>query len=134
MRSSSFSDASPSAARAAQARRPRRALGAHALEPVAQPPGREAVVAVVGLDGRAVLGLDRGRAGELERGLEGVLVARGVPQVERPREAVHVLELLQAVALDADANALAHDGVEVDEALAAEQPVEALARASRGGP
>src|SRR5947209_8423901 len=37
------------------------------------------------------------------------------------------LELLQAVAFDADAKAFAHDGVEVDEAAAAQEAIKGLA-------
>ena len=79
--------------------------------------------------------MDRGRGTELERALDGACwCARRLLQVELAREAVQRLELLQRVALDADAQALADDGVEIDEAPARSSRGRARPRASRGGP
>ena len=89
--------------------------------------GREAVLAVVGGHLRIELRRDAVLVTELDGELEIAARKGCVAQVELADEAVQGLELFQAVALDAYAKGLAHDGMEVDEAAAAQQPVERLA-------
>ena len=96
-------------------------LLAVALQPVAQPPRRLHVVAVVGLDGVEDL---------LVAGLQPALVLHdagaGVGDLGRAGRHVERLELLERVRRRADHQALAHHPVEVDEHLAPQQVVELL--------
>ena len=99
------------------------------LQPVAQSQRRDAVVAVVALDrvahAPAAVALD---ASELERVLDRAQARPGVRERHVAREAVERLEVLDRVALDAGAQPLAHDGVEIDEALGAQQPSSSASR------
>src|SRR5690606_25171956 len=99
--------------------------GTQLLEPVAQPGRRDAVLAVVALDGldvrreARVVGLAR-LDGPLDRA-----AARGRgAQVLLALEAEERLELLDRIALDARFERVLDDGVEVDEELGAQDRVE----------
>ena len=62
----------------------------------------------------------------LERQLDRLQMNGGIMERQRSREPVELLELLDRVALDAGTQRLTHDGVEIHEALAAQEPVELL--------
>ena len=95
-----------------------------ALEPAAQRFGGQAVVAVV--HGNTLTGLvgDGVDVTQFERQFEVAPRDGGVAQVQPPLEAVQRFQLLQAVTLHADAKGLAHHGVQVHEASAAQQLIE----------
>src|SRR5438128_2129004 len=104
----------------------RRRLATTRLEPIAERDRRETVLAVVGRDAITKGVVDGTCIAHLERQLDGQAGQAGVAQIVLTAEAHDRLELLQAVPLDADPEPLAHDGVQVDEAAATEQPVERL--------
>jgi hypothetical protein len=68
------------------------------------------------------------RVAQLDGELEIPARKDRVAQIELPTEPVQRLELLQTVTLDADAKGLAHDGMEIDEASAAQEPVDSSPR------
>ena len=103
-----------------------RRLAATRLEPVAQRCRRETVLAVVRGHPVAKGGVDAVRIAHLERQLDVQARQRGVAEVVLAPEADERLELLEPVPLDADAKPFADDGVQIDEAAAAEQAVERL--------
>ena len=98
------------------------------LEPVAEEPRAHDVVAVVALDAAEDLVADEALGGgaAAEPGLELDDAAPGILQGDLAGEAVEGLEALDRVALDAGADPLPDDAVEVDEDAAAEQPVDLL--------
>ena len=109
--------------------RPRHALDLVGAgeQPIVQQHGRHAVVAVVGLD----VG-ERSRVARRAPGVVHDDAVAAVGRVGRARVHVERLELLDRVARRADAEPLAHDAVQIDEAPAPEQLVdERLARAVR---
>ena len=105
----------------------RHELRPQALQPLAQRRRRPAVVRVVGLHGRARFRGNRRRRLTLERQLDHLHLRRRVVERHRPREPVELLELLDRVALHAGAQRLPHHGVQVHEALGAQQPVQLVA-------
>ncbi len=116
-------------------------LGPAGLEPVAEAQGGHAVVAVVALDvGEDLRSARRLVGAQLEPRLELHDRRAGVAQVPLAPEAVQRLELLDGVALDRRADALADGAEQVDEDAATEQRVDvvlarvvALAQAPHGG-
>ncbi len=90
-------------------------------EPAVELVGRDAVLAVVGLDP-----LEERLLAGLEVGLEVVDGLRAAADLGRPLEAEELLDLLQRVARHRGAQGLARDPVEVDEHLAAQEVVDLL--------
>ena len=96
------------------------------LEPVAEAPRRDAVVAVVRLDVREQLAPVDAllvRVAELQPRLELDDARARVLQVDVAPEAVERFQLLDGVGLDGRADALSHGAVQVDEDVAAQQLV-----------
>ena len=92
------------------------------LQPIAQCCSRQAVVSVVGRNLISQLLVDRVACAELECELEIPPTHGSVTQIERAREAMQRLELLEAIAFDADAQSFTNDRVQVDETPATQQP------------
>ncbi len=90
------------------------------LQPVAQRRSRSTVVAVVKLDRVKDRPIDGVQRVGLERELHILPLQRRLAKADVALEAVERLELLDRVALDAGAQRLADDGVQIDEALAAQ--------------
>src|SRR5438552_8549153 len=67
---------------------------AQLLEPLAEAPGREAVVAIVAFDSVTDLGGDGIKGAELEGTLDDAEVGSGGGEVDRPCEAVELCESL----------------------------------------
>ncbi len=98
--------------------------GAHVLEPAVQPEGGHAVVAVVGRDDLPDIGVDGIRLFQLEGALHDAKAHAGVVEIGRPLEIVERLELLDRVLLDARAQRLLDDRMEIDEQPGAQHAVD----------
>ena len=98
------------------------------LQPVAQAPRAQDVVAVVALDLAEDLVAHQavGGGAEAQPHLEFDDAAARVLEGDLPLQAVERLEALDRVALDAGPDALAHDAIEIDEHAAPQQPVHLL--------
>ena len=107
--------------RAVEGGRPRdlAQLAAPDLQPVAQPQRRHAVDLVVRADA-----VEQGRVARLEPVLVPDDRRRPVLQLAFARRQIERLQPLEAVALLRHAHALAHDAVQVDEDIGAQQPVD----------
>ena len=81
-----------------------------------------------------ISGGQRGRVPPRDRVLDGAQVPRHLPKIDLAREAVERLELLDGVAVDAGAQRLPHDAVEVDEDLRAQELVELVGPRRRTSP
>ena len=102
---------------------------AQTFQPVAEPHGGDAVVAVVDLDCGQGLRGHRILLAELHGALKRAQMKRNLAKRDLALEAVEDLQLFEGVSLDAGAHRLADDRMQVDEALGAKQPVKlALAR------
>src|SRR6266478_6593072 len=100
---------------------PRRAL---AFEPVAERARGEAVVLVVGLDLGARLRIDFAGAAQLQGELDDAPGRSGVLEGHAARVGEEGFQVLDGVVLDARAERLANDGVEIDEDLAAQETID----------
>ena len=108
--------------------------GSHLFEPVPEPQRGYAVVLVVTLNLVSDFLRNRVRALQLQRLRHHEQAAIGIGQRHGSVESVEHFQVLDRVAFDSRAQALADDTIEVDEASGAEQSCPAPARASRSGP
>src|SRR5258705_4255268 len=83
--------------------------------PIAQRPGREAIVAVVGLDDSRAVVPGGGRGAQLEAALDDTQGDAGPVQRLLAFEAVQRLEPLDRVLLDAGSQRLPHGGLQIHE-------------------
>src|SRR4051812_41911002 len=94
------------------------------FEPASERMRRGTVVAVVRFDHDLLVFTDTFRLREFKASLHACQRAVGIRQVDGALETVELFKLLDGIALNAGAQRVPHDRIEVDEQLGAEHPVD----------